>query len=45
MSQPNVSIHPYFKVRPGQLEAARALLPQFVARTATEAKCRYYNFT
>jgi quinol monooxygenase YgiN len=46
MSQPTVSIHPYFKVHPGQLEAARALLPQFVARTATEGtKCRYYEFT
>jgi hypothetical protein len=39
-------IHPYFKVHPGQLEAARALLPQFVAVTATEGtKCRYYDFT
>jgi len=45
MSQPTVSIHPYFKVHPGQLEAAQALLPQFVARTATEAKCRFYEFT
>ena len=45
MSQPAVSIHPYFKVHPGQLDAARALLPQFVARTATEPKCRYYEFT
>ncbi len=45
MSQPAVSIHPYFKVRAGQLDAARALLPQFVARTATEAKCLYYEFT
>jgi quinol monooxygenase YgiN len=45
MSQPTVSIHPYFKVHAGKLEAARALLPQFVARTATEAKCRYYEFT
>jgi quinol monooxygenase YgiN len=45
MSQPTVSIHPYFKVHAGKLEAARALLPQFVARTATEAKCRHYEFT
>ena len=45
MSQPTVSIHPYFKVHPGKLEAAQALLPKFVARTATEAKCRYYEFT
>jgi hypothetical protein len=45
MSQPAVSIHPYFKVHPGQLEAARALLPQFVAKTTTEPKCLYYEFT
>ena len=45
MSQPAVSIHPYFKVHPGQLDAARALLPQFVARTATEPKCCHYEFT
>jgi quinol monooxygenase YgiN len=45
MSQPTVSIHPYFKVHAGKLEAARALLPQFVARTATEAKCHSYEFT
>lgn len=45
MSQPTVSIHPYFKVHPGQLEAVLALLPRFVARTATEAKCRHYEFT
>lgn len=40
-----VSIHPYFKVHPGKLDAARALLPAFVARTASEPDCRYYEFT
>jgi len=45
MSQPTVSLHPYFKVQPDQIEAARALLPQFVERTATEAGCCYYGFT
>lgn len=45
MSQPAVSIHPYFKVHPGKLEAARALLPAFIAKTATEPKCLYYEFT
>lgn len=40
-----VSIHPYFKIHSGQLEAARALLPQFVAKAATEPDCRYYEFT
>jgi quinol monooxygenase YgiN len=45
MSQPSVSIHPYFKVHPGKLDTARALLPDFVARTATETTCDYYEFT
>jgi len=45
MSQPPVSIHPYFKVHAGQMEAARALLPKFVATTTTEPKCVYYEFT
>jgi quinol monooxygenase YgiN len=44
-SQRVVSIHPYFKVKPGQEEAARALRPQFIARTATETKNLYYDFT
>ena len=45
MSQPAVSIHPYFKVHPGQHDAARALLPQFVVATTPEPKCRSYEFT
>ena len=40
-----VSIHPYFKVNPGKLEAVRALLPGFIERTATEPKNLYYDFT
>ena len=45
MSTPPVSIHPYFKVHAGKMEAALALLPQFIAKTATEAKVLYYDFT
>jgi len=45
MSQPSVSIHPYFKVHLGKMDAARALVPQFIAKTTTEAKCLYYEFT
>ena len=41
----SVSLHPYFKVRAGNLDAARALLPEFVAKTATEEKVLYYEFT
>lgn len=40
-----VSIHPYFKVHPGKLDAFKALLPAFIARTATEPACLYYDFT
>lgn len=45
MSQPAVSIHPYFKVHPGQLDAAKTVLRAFVAKTQTEAACHYYEFT
>ena len=45
MSQPAVSIHPYFKIHPGKLAAAQALLPAFVARTASEPACLSYEFT
>ena len=41
----SVSLHPYFKVRPGQLDAAVALLREFVAKTASEEKMIYYEFT
>lgn len=40
-----VSIHPYFKVREGELENAKALLPEFVKLTSNEDKCLYYDFT
>jgi quinol monooxygenase YgiN len=45
MSVSPVSLHPYFRVQPGKLEAARALLPRFVEKTATEAKVLHYEFT
>lgn len=45
MSTPTVSLHPYFKVHAGKFDAAKALLPAFVEKTSTEAKCRYYEFT
>jgi len=41
----SVSLHPYFKVHAGQLDAAKALLREFVAKTATEEKVLYYEFT
>jgi quinol monooxygenase YgiN len=45
MSSSPVTIHPYFKAKPGQLDAIRALLPQFVAKTETEPSVLYYEFT
>lgn len=36
---------PYFEVQPGQLEAFKALGPQFVARTRNEAGCVHYAFS
>jgi quinol monooxygenase YgiN len=45
MSTPSVSIHPYFKVHPGKMDSAKALLPLFVARTKSEPACLQYEFT
>jgi quinol monooxygenase YgiN len=40
-----VSLHPYFKVYLGKLEAVKAALPRFVEKTATEEKVIFYEFT
>jgi quinol monooxygenase YgiN len=40
-----VSLHPYFKVHPGKLEAVKARFPRFVEKTATEKKNLFYGFT
>lgn len=40
-----VSIHPYFKVRPGKMAEARQFLAEMVSRTSTESKNLYYDFT
>jgi quinol monooxygenase YgiN len=40
-----VSLHPYFKVRPGKLEAVKAGFPRFVEKTATEKENLFYGFT
>jgi hypothetical protein len=41
----SVSLHPYFKVHAGKLEAVKALLHEFVAHTTSEDKVIYYEFT
>jgi quinol monooxygenase YgiN len=40
-----VSLHPYFKVHPGKLEAFKAGFPTFVEKTASEEKNLFYEFT
>ena len=40
-----VSIHPYFKAHPGQLDAFKAALPAFIEKTRTEKDNLYYEFT
>ena len=40
-----VSIHAYFTIREGRLDAFRALSLQFVERTKTETECLYYGYS
>ncbi len=40
-----VSIHPYFKVKPGKLAEAKGFLAEMVSRTSTEPANLYYDFT
>jgi quinol monooxygenase YgiN len=41
----SVSIHPYFKVADGKMDAFKQLCARFVDTTATEATCHYYGFS
>jgi quinol monooxygenase YgiN len=40
-----VSLHPYFTVHLGKLEAVKAILPRFVQKTATEEENLFYGFS
>jgi hypothetical protein len=40
-----VSIHPYFRVKPGKLAEAKAKLSEFISKTSQEAGNLYYDFT
>jgi quinol monooxygenase YgiN len=40
-----VSLHPYFKVHPGKLEAFKSGFAAFVEKTASEEKNLFYEFT
>lgn len=39
-----VSLHPYFEIQEGNLDAFLALMPQFVEATSKEPACVYYDF-
>ena len=41
----SVSIHPYFKVPDGKLDAFKELCEQFVSATVKEPMCLYYGFS
>jgi len=45
MSSKFVSLHPYFKVHAGKIDAVRTMLPRFAAQTATEKQNLFYEFT
>ena len=40
-----VSIHPYFKIHEGQMEACKSILARFNELVAQEEKNLFYNFT
>lgn len=40
-----VTIHPYFKIQQGQMDACKSFLAQFCEKVADEEMCLYYNFT
>ena len=42
---PCVTIVPYFKIKPGQMNVFRELTQRFIARTETESKVLYYGFS
>lgn len=40
-----VTIHPYFKVAEGKIDAFRQLCERFVEKTRHEPECLYYGFS
>ena len=40
-----VSLHPYFRIHPGKLDAIKTMLPKFTAKTATEKAMLFYEFS
>ncbi len=44
-SDTSVSLHPYFKIHSGKIDAFKALCNRFLEKTKTEPGCLYYSFT
>jgi hypothetical protein len=40
-----VSLHPYFKVHPGKVDAVKVMLPRFAEKTASEKENLFYGFS
>jgi quinol monooxygenase YgiN len=40
-----VTLHPYFKVYPGKMQAFKSAFPAFIEKTRTEEKNLFYGFT
>lgn len=40
-----MSLHPYFQIRDGNLNAFLALMPKFIEKTSNEPGCVYYDFS
>ena len=45
MTDRSVSIHPYFKVKPGRESSFREMCEKMVAKTSTEEGCINYGFS
>jgi quinol monooxygenase YgiN len=40
-----VSLHPYFKMHPGKVDAVKVMLPRFAEKTASEKENLFYGFS
>jgi quinol monooxygenase YgiN len=40
-----VSLHPYFKMHPGKVDAVEVMLPRFAEKTASEKENLFYGFS
>ncbi len=40
-----VSIHPYFQIQPGKIDAFSEVIETFIKTTSMEEGCLYYDFT